>query len=91
MNLKRWKLAEDDRCILCNKRTSLEHILSSSNVSLTQGGYRWRHDTVLGEIAKILEGTVARQTKTKPRRLQLIWFIKEGQKPNKSVKDQTGS
>ena len=90
VNLKRWKLAEDDRCILCNKRASLEHILSSCNVSLTQGRYRWRHDTVLGEIAKILEGAVARQKKTKPRGLQLIRFIKEGQKPNKSVKDQTG-
>ena len=86
VNLKRWKLAEDDRCILCNKRTTLEHILSSSNVSLTHGWYRWRHDTVLGEIAKILEGAVARQKQTKPRGLQLIRFIKEGHKPNKSVK-----
>ena len=74
MNLKHWKLAEDNRCILCNKRATLEHILSSCNVSLTQGRYRWSHDTVLGEIAKILEGAVARQKKT-------IRFIKEGQKP----------
>ena len=48
------------------------------------------HDTVLGEIAKILEGAVAMQKKTKARGLQLMRFIKEGQKPNKSVKDQTG-
>ena len=46
VNLKRWKLAEDDRYILCNKMATLEHILSSCNVSLTQGRYRWRPDTV---------------------------------------------
>ena len=90
VNLKRWKLAEDDRCILCNKRALLEHILSSCNVSLTQGRYRWRHDTEMGEMAKILEGAVTRQKKTKPRGLELIRFIKEGQKTNRSVKDQTG-
>ena len=42
------------------------------------------------KVAKILEDAVARQKKTKPRGLQLIRFIKEGQKPNKSVNDQTG-
>ena len=45
---------------------------------------------MLGEIAKILEGAATKQKKRRPRWLQLIRFIKEGQKPNTSVKDKTG-
>lgn len=45
---------------------------------------------MLGDIARVMESAVARQKKASPRGLQLIRFVKQGQKTAKSVKDQTG-
>ena len=53
VRLKRWKQAENNRCILC-------------------------------------AGAVSRQKKTSSRGSQLKWFIKDGKKPIKSLKDQIG-
>ena len=46
-NLCRWGLTRDPKCSLCDKPGTLEHVLSSCSTSLTQGRYRWRHDSVL--------------------------------------------
>merc|ERR1712074_40075 len=54
-NLYLWKLKEDPNCVLCGRKGTLEHILSSCIVSLSQGRYRWRHDTVLRQLAHCLE------------------------------------
>ena len=54
-NLHRWGLAEQPQCQLCGGIGTLEHILSSCKTSLTQGRYRWRHDTILKDMAEIIE------------------------------------
>ncbi|KAH3862438.1 hypothetical protein DPMN_025405 [Dreissena polymorpha] len=61
----------------------MEHILSSCTTALTQGRYRWRHDSVLQELADKLE---RERTKKRPRQKpQMIQFVKEGQKAPKKL------
>ena len=43
------------KCSLCDKPCTLEHVLSSCSIALTQERYRWRHDSVLKELADWLE------------------------------------
>ena len=49
-NLYQWKLREDPNCVLCGRKGTMYHILSSCTVSLAQGRYRWRHDTVTAVV-----------------------------------------
>ena len=62
-NLVKWKKADDPACPLCHKKQTVEHVLSSCQVALTQGRYTWRHNEVLKEIAQ----TVETRTMTKKR------------------------
>ena len=78
-NLHRWGLQEHPVCQLCDKTGTMEHILSACTTALTQGRYRWRHDSVLQELADKL----ARET-TKKRTRQ-----KEGQKAHKQKQHPT--
>ena len=55
VNLCHWNLTDNPKCILCEKRGTLDHIMSSCKVALSQGRYRWRHGTVLRELIHILE------------------------------------
>lgn len=92
-NLHRWGLQDHPKCQLCDKTGTMEHILSSCTTALTQGRYRWRHDSVLQELADKLE---RERTKKRPRQKpQMIQFVKEGQKapkklqPTSSVLDES--
>ena len=51
LNLKRWRLRTDAHCQLCNSSSPTTlHILNACPVSLNQGRYTWRHDSVLQKI-----------------------------------------
>jgi len=63
-NLSRWGLIDDPKCSLCDKTGTLEHVLSSCSTSLTDGRYRWRHDTVLRELADWLETEIKKEQKS---------------------------
>jgi len=76
-NLVSWKLNEDPACKLCGKPANLEHILSSCQVSLANGRYRWRHDQVLAEIAA---GVESERMKKRPGSCKnLIAFVRAGE------------
>ena len=46
-NLKRWGISRLGRCNLCQNKGTLLHLLNFCSVSLSQGRYTWRHDSVL--------------------------------------------
>ena len=80
-NLHRWGLKDDPSCKLCTKIGSLEHILSSCSKCLSQGRYRWRHDTVLRSLADSLE---KERTRKRPKQTgNMISFVREGHPPPK--------
>ena len=53
-NLRRWGKRTVSVCPLCSNHGTLEHILNFCSVSLNQGRYTWRHNTVLNEITNII-------------------------------------
>ena len=59
-NLKRWGKRASDLCLICNGqgKQTLNHVLSSCNVSLNQGRFTWRHDSVLKTLLAFISGKV---------------------------------
>ncbi|KAI4881117.1 hypothetical protein NFI96_003824 [Prochilodus magdalenae] len=53
-NLFTWGLVDSPACQLCQKRGTLEHILSCCSKALGDGRYRWRHDQVLQAVADFI-------------------------------------
>ena len=45
-NLKLWGMQSDDKCGRCGQVANLKHILTNCSVSLNEGRYTWRHDTI---------------------------------------------
>ena len=76
-NLCRWGLTTDPKCSLCDKPGTLEHVLSSCSTALTQGRYRWRHDSVLRELADWLEKERKKEHGNNPQHGQIA-FVKSG-------------
>jgi len=55
----------------------MRHVLSSCQNALGQGRYRWNHDTVIRELADILERERRKKRNTKKK--AAINCVKEGQ------------
>ena len=53
-NLKRWGKRVNDRCPFCGNIQTLLHVLSNCKVSLDQGRYTWRHNSVLNSVITIV-------------------------------------
>ena len=56
VNLKQWGKVTSDKCF-CGQRQTLNHILNCCVVSLNQGRYTYRHDSILHHIQKCLDTT----------------------------------
>lgn len=67
---------------------TLEHILSSWYVSLTQGRYRWRHDQVLRELADIIEKE-RKKKRGQKRDSKYINFVKEGKQQSRNPRKRS--
>ena len=96
-NLRRWGVSQvDPACILCGKPAALRHVLNVCPVALYQGGYTWRHNSVLSAISHrlntfweqrstqlALQATISTMEKA-----SYIQFMRSGQRlpaPNKHV------
>ena len=88
-NLHRWGLVEDPRCHLCDKPGTMQHSLSSCQTALAQGRYRWRHDTVIKELADTLEREGKKKRNIKKKACTAINFVKEGQTGKKAKASTT--
>ena len=56
VNLKLWGKVNNDKCF-CGQRQTLNHILNCCIVSLNQGRYTYRHDSILHYIQQCLDTT----------------------------------
>jgi hypothetical protein len=79
-NLMTWGKIENSNCSLCGKPGNLEHILSSCSKALADGRYRWRHDTVLREIAAVIDNAMKSTRGSKNKKAKFISFVKAGEK-----------
>ena len=55
-NLKRWRITTEAMCTLCSKDVcTTAHILGACKVSLQQGRYTFRHDSVFRKVIEALK------------------------------------
>ena len=54
-NLLRWKTGCDSACSNCGVKETLHHILNNCQRLLNSGAYKWRHDSILHQIAPQLQ------------------------------------
>ena len=81
-NLKRWRITTDTTCTLCSKDVcTTAHILGACEVSLLQGRYTFRHDTVLRQVIAALKTFISNIREAVPISAKTsIKFLKEGVK-----------
>ena len=84
-NKNRW-YTQEVKCVLCGSEGT--HILSGCKVTLRQGRYKWRHDKVLKEVVSAVQTKVTENCNKVEHRKTRIRFVKEGQKVDKTVKDE---
>ena len=60
------------------------HVLGSCKVSLKQGRFTFRHDSVLSELASVLSSFIKALPPTPPKRLIKLSFVKAGKSVQKS-------
>ena len=90
-NLKRWRICTESSCFLCSKVIcTTAHVLGACKVSLTQGRFTFRHDSVLSELASILSSFIKAFPPTPPKRLIKLAFVKAGKSVSKSKVKPTG-
>ena len=53
-NMHIWGYSENKLCVLCHQVQTLGHVVAGCNVSLADGRYTWRHNSVLQVIANSL-------------------------------------
>jgi len=81
---------DNPNCKLCGKFGSLEHILSTCNVALTEGRYRWRHDKILNEIGLLLNSEKERLKGVKAKGPTFINFVTKGAAATREARQPTG-
>ena len=81
-NLKRWRITAEAKCTLCSKDVgTTAHILGAGKVSLQQGRYTFRRDTVLRKIVESLKSFILNIKQTVPiSPKSSIKFVKKGTK-----------
>ena len=90
-NLKRWRICTESSCFLCSKEIcTTAHVLGACKVSLAQGRFTFRHDSVLSELASILSSFIKALPPTPPKRLIKLAFVKAGKSVPKSKVKPTG-
>ncbi|XP_039504261.1 uncharacterized protein LOC120460516 [Pimephales promelas] len=88
-NLFTWGLVDSPACQLCQKRGSLEHILSCCPKALGDGRYRWRHDQILKAVADAICIGINISKQHHPTK-SAIAFVRAGEKPQPPRKTQGG-
>ena len=78
-NLHTWGKVETPACALCQRRGTLQHILSCCPKALGEGRYRWRHDQVLKAIADSIHSGISHSKSLRP--VKNTAFIRAGEKP----------
>ena len=78
-SLKRWRITTKAKCNLCSKDVcSSAHVLGACKVSLQQGRYTFRHDTVLRKGIESLKSYILNIKRAVPE--SSIKFVNKGTK-----------
>lgn len=86
-HLQRICADEDPNSSLCDRS---EHVLSSCPTALSQGRYRWRHDSVLRELGDWLEKERMKEHSSHPHHGSIAFF-KQGDTGKSTQKPRQAS
>ena len=53
-NAIKWGITNTSKCLFCNENQTLQHVVSSCKVSLNEKRWKWRHDSILLNIARFI-------------------------------------
>ena len=80
-NLSRWNIDANNTCFLCkNSPCTSAHILGACRISLNQGRYTFRHDSVLKVIFNYISAFLSSKGPSKPKRIHEVKFVKPGER-----------
>ena len=84
-NLKRWHLASQSSCFLCHKDVcTIPHILGACEISLQQGRFTFRHDSVLKYLVLVLKSFLKNLPNNTTKICNTMKFLKSGTKYSKT-------
>ena len=71
----------NNTCFLCKKSPCTSaHILGACRISLNQGRYTFRHDSVLKVIFNYISAFLSSKGPSKPKRIHEVKFVKPGER-----------
>ena len=86
-NLHRWRKITNPACLLCEKPICTSaHVLGACRISLTQGRYTYRHDSVLSTLYTSLNSFLSNYDTSEGRNEHSIKFVRAGSKVKKQPK-----
>ena len=84
-NLKRWHLSSVSRRFLCHKDIyAIPHILGACKISLQQGRFTIRHDSVLQDLVMVLKAFLKNLPINATKKWNTIKYVKSGTKYSKT-------
>ena len=84
-NLKQWHLASESRCFLCHKNVcTIPHILGACKISLQQGRFTFRHDSVLQHLVLVLKSFLKNLPINTTKKCTTTKFVKSRTKCSKT-------
>ena len=60
-NLRTWGKRINVKCNLCKNTQTLLHVLNNCSISLNQGRYTWRHDSILSHIVLTISKLIPKE------------------------------
>ena len=89
-NLARWHISTEGSCFLCKKSVcTVAHILGACKVSLQQGRYTFRHDSVLSKLVESIKEFL-KGAKPIPSKNHTVKFVKAGTRSKNSYSKHHG-
>ena len=80
-NLSRWNIDANNTCFLCKKSPCTSaHILGACRISLNQGLYTFRHDSVLKVIFNYISAFLSSKGPSEPKHIHEVKFVKPGER-----------
>ena len=91
-NLKQWHLASESSLFyLCHKYVcTIPHILGACKISLQQGRFTFRHDSVLQHLVLVLKSFLKNLPINTTKKCNTIKFVNSGTKCSKTKSSSKG-
>ena len=90
-NLKRWRICAEASCFLCGKEVcTSSHVLGACQISLSQGRFTFRHNSVLNSLVDALNIFIKELPKLPVKCINKVSFVKAGVCKTRTKSKPTG-